>query len=187
MLPHFLLAAAVHEVRTRFSSFGCPAARCTPAMPDRLRRCPAVQPAAITVFARRHLPRRTGGQLCAHRTGEPLGAYRLAGAVPYSGCSTCCPCPRSTAAWRSGTSRTGGLPPAERDCGRPFSSSLAGGVLPSGSRDLAGGCFSGLMVAACTRMHTRNRRDEHCSPTNRSILRCSGAHCAPLRDNVLNR
>ena len=35
-----------------------------------------------------------------------------------------------------------------------------------------------------THMHTHNRRGEHCSPKNRAILRCVGAHCAPLRDNV---
>ena len=35
-------------------------------------------------------------------------------------------------------------------------------------------------------LYNLSRRGEHCSPTPRMILRCSGAHCAPLRDNVAN-
>ena len=40
-------------------------------VPDRLRRCPAVQLAAVTVSRAAICLAGTGGQLCAHRTGEP--------------------------------------------------------------------------------------------------------------------
>ena len=81
--------------------------------------CPAVQPAAVAVFARRHLPRRTGGQLCAHRTGEP------ARRVPA--CRRECPARAVQPAAHPPARRRHGAPaprgrtvytPAERDCGR---------------------------------------------------------------------
>ena len=101
-----------------FSSFGCPAARCTP-VPDRLRRCPAVQPAAVAVFARRHLPRRTGGQLCAHRTGKP--ARRVPACRRECPARTVQPAARAPARRRHGAPAPRGrtvYTPAERDCGR---------------------------------------------------------------------
>lgn len=102
------------------------------ALCDRLRRCPAVQPAAVAVFARRHLPRRTGGQLCAHRTGEParrvpglpaasalLGLFNLLPVPPLDG----------GMALRHLADRAV-YTPAERDCGRVRSRPPCGRRLP---------------------------------------------------------
>ena len=41
-----------------------------------------------------------------------------------------------------------------------------------------------LGAPTVTHLQMRNRRGEHCSPGNRIICRCAGAHCAPLRDSV---
>ncbi len=121
---------------------------------DCLRRCPVVQPAAVAVFARRHPPRWTGGQLCAHRTGEPARRVPAVYASALLGLFNLLPIPRSTAAWRSGTSRMGvwftrllnGIGGRVRS--RP---PLVGGVLLWKS-GFGGWLFlAGLMVAALTR------------------------------------
>ena len=81
--------------------------------------CPAVQPAAVTVFARRHLPRRTGGQLCAHRTGEP--ARRVPACRRECAARAVQPAARAPARRRHGAPAPRGravYTPAERDCGR---------------------------------------------------------------------
>lgn len=52
-----------------------------------------MQPAAVAVFARRHLPRRTGGSFALTALANPLGAYRLAGASALLGLFNLLPVP----------------------------------------------------------------------------------------------
>ena len=78
-----------------------------------------MKPAAVTVFARRHLPRRTGGQLCAHHTGEP--ARRISACRRECAARAVQPAARAPARRRHGAPAPRGravYTPAERDCGR---------------------------------------------------------------------
>lgn len=93
VLPIFLLAAAVHECGHLFVirlSGGTVHALCLTG----LRRCPAVQPAAVAVFARRPpaSPDRRPALRSPHwRTRS--GAYRLAGASALLGLFNLLPVP----------------------------------------------------------------------------------------------